>query len=49
MDGKEVLPSLSLPVAGLMSDKPYKVVHQTLNKLNGVLSLIGAPNTSIHF
>ena len=43
--GKEVLASLSLPVAGLMSEEPYRVVHQALNKLNGTLEVIGAPNT----
>ena len=43
--GKEVLASLSLPVAGLMSEEPYRVVHQALNKLNETLEVIGAPNT----
>ncbi len=45
VDGKEVLASLSLPVAGLMSDEPYQAVHQSLNQLNEAVRKIGAPNT----
>lgn len=45
VDGKEVLASLSLPVAGLMSEEPYEVVHQSLKKLNEALGEIGAPKT----
>ena len=43
VDEGEVLASLSLPVAGLMSEEGYKVVHQSLNNLNDALSRIGAP------
>ncbi len=45
VDEGEVLASLSLPVAGLMSEEGYKVVHQSLNNLNDALSRIGAPQT----
>lgn len=45
VDGKEVLASLSLPVAGLMSNEPYQAVHQSLNQLNEAVRKIGAPNT----
>lgn len=45
VSGKEVLASLSLPVAGLMSEESYQVVYQSLNKLNDALTKIGAPNT----
>ena len=45
VDGKEVLASLALPVAGLMSEDEYEVVHQSLKHLNEVLNGIGAPKT----
>ena len=37
VDGKEVLASLALPVAGLMSEDEYEVVHQSLKHLNEAL------------
>ncbi|WCN39754.1 adenine deaminase [Aneurinibacillus uraniidurans] len=43
--GKEVLASLSLPVAGLMSEEKYETVYQSLKKLNESLSIIGSPKT----
>ncbi len=45
VDRKEVLASLALPVAGLMSEDEYEVVHQSLKHLNEVLSGIEAPKT----
>ncbi|BAU28490.1 adenine deaminase [Aneurinibacillus soli] len=45
VEGKEVLASLSLPVAGLMSEEKYETVYQSLKKLNEALSIIGSPKT----
>lgn len=45
VDGKEVSASLSLPVAGLMSECEYEVVHHSMKNLNEALSRIGASNT----
>ncbi|WP_219839002.1 adenine deaminase [Paenibacillus sp. R14(2021)] len=41
----EVLASLSLPVAGLMSERPYIELYQELKPLNQALSAIGAQET----
>ena len=45
VDEKEVSASLSLPVAGLMSECEYEVVHHSMKNLNEALSRIGASNT----
>lgn len=39
----EVLASLPLSVAGLMTDGPYQQVHEQLSLLNGALDALGAP------
>lgn len=45
VDGKEVLASLSLPIAGLLSEGKYEDVYQTLKTLNEALTIIGSPKT----
>lgn len=42
VDGQELLASLSLPVAGLLSDESYETVYESLKKLNEALIKIGA-------
>lgn len=41
----EVLASLSLPVAGLLSQGKYEDVYQDLKTLNEALTKVGSPNT----
>lgn len=43
VEGGEVLASLPLPVAGLMSDNEYRAVYESLKSLNEPLHTIGAP------
>lgn len=38
---QEVIASLPLPIAGLMSDQPYEAVYGSLNELNQALHTIG--------
>jgi adenine deaminase len=45
VEGQEVLASLSLPVAGLLSDQSYDTVYESLKKLNEAQIKIGAPHT----
>ncbi|WP_090577804.1 adenine deaminase [Paenibacillus sp. OV219] len=40
--GDEVLASLPLPIAGLLSDRPYEEVNEGLKKLNLAMAEIGA-------
>ncbi|AZN41151.1 adenine deaminase [Paenibacillus albus] len=40
--GNKVLASLPLPIAGLLSDRPYEEVYESLKKLNQAMAEIGA-------
>ncbi|MFC0272799.1 adenine deaminase [Metabacillus herbersteinensis] len=41
---KETIASLSLPIGGLMTDKPFKQVNESIQKLDYALTQIGASN-----
>ncbi|OZM56239.1 adenine deaminase [Lottiidibacillus patelloidae] len=43
--GGEILASLALPIAGLMSNEPYEVINEKLNKIHEALSLLEANPT----
>jgi adenine deaminase len=40
----EVIGALSLPIAGLMTDRPFQEVNEKLILLNQAISTVGAPN-----
>lgn len=44
-EGGRVLSSLALPVAGLMTDRPYEEAYRGMKELNKALRAIGAPDT----
>jgi len=43
VDGDEVLASVPLPVAGLMSDQPLETVHEQVNRLLAASKKLGSP------
>src|SRR5699024_2822561 len=45
VSGEEVIASLALPVAGLVTDQPYEEVLDDLFTLNEALSILGSPKT----